>query len=48
MGEADVSFSVVREFMARVTEQAVGERVLKALDPSQQLVGIVHEELVEI
>lgn len=41
--EADVSFSVVKEFMDRVTEQAVGERVLKSLDPSQQLVGIVHQ-----
>ncbi|MFH1918975.1 MAG: signal recognition particle protein, partial [Planctomycetota bacterium] len=46
--EADASFSVVREFMARVTEQATGERVLKALDPTQQLVGIVHQQLVEL
>ncbi|NUQ61239.1 MAG: signal recognition particle protein [Pirellulales bacterium] len=44
--EADVSFSVVKEFMARVTEQAIGETVLKSLNPSQQLVGIVHQELV--
>ena len=40
--EADVSFSVVREFMASVTEQALGEKVLKALNPSEQIVGIVH------
>jgi signal recognition particle subunit SRP54 len=46
--EADVSFSVVRQFMAKVTEEAVGERVLKSLDPSQQLVGIVHRELIEL
>ena len=46
--EADVSFPVVKEFMGRVSEQAVGERVLKSLDPSQQLVGIVHHELVEL
>lgn len=46
--EADVSFEVVKDFMARVTEQAVGERVLKSLDPSQQVVGIVHEELIRL
>ena len=46
--EADVSFPVVKEFMARVTEQALGEKVLRALDPTQQLVGIVHEELIAL
>src|SRR5690606_22091105 len=46
--EADVSFPVVREFIGRVTEQAVGERVLKSLDPTQQVVGIVHNELVNL
>ncbi len=46
--EADVSFSVAKDFMAAVTEQAIGERVLKSLDPSQQLVGIVHQELVNL
>jgi signal recognition particle subunit SRP54 len=46
--EADVSFPVVKDFMVRVTEQAVGERVLKSLDPSQQLVGIVHQALIEL
>src|SRR6476646_4621702 len=46
--EADVSFSVVREFMSHVTEQAVGERVLKSLNPSQQVVGIVHQELIDL
>ncbi len=46
--EADVSFSVVKDFMGRVTEQAIGERVLKSLDPSQQLVGIVHQELIDL
>ena len=34
--EADVSFSVVKDFMARVTEEAVGEKVLKSLDPSSR------------
>jgi signal recognition particle subunit SRP54 len=46
--EADVSFSVAQDFMARVTEQAVGERVLKSLDPSQMLVGIVYQELINL
>ncbi|MHC4180419.1 MAG: signal recognition particle protein [Planctomycetota bacterium] len=46
--EADVSFSVAKDFIARVSEQAVGERVLKSLDPSQMLVGIVHQELINL
>ncbi|NIL98336.1 MAG: signal recognition particle protein [Planctomycetales bacterium] len=46
--EADVSLPVVKDFMQRVSEQALGERVLKSLDPSQQVVGIVHEELIHL
>ena len=46
--EADVSFSVVKDFMGRVSDDAVGESVLKSLDPSQQVVGIVHRELVNL
>lgn len=46
--EADVSFSVVKDFIARVTEEAVGERVLKSLNPTQQFVGVVHQELVNL
>ncbi len=46
--EADVSYDVVRKFMANVTQEAVGEKVLKALNPSQQVVGIVYEELVKL
>ena len=46
--EADVSFPVVRKFMQDVTEQAVGEKVLKSLNPSQQVVGIVYQELVNL
>ncbi len=46
--EADVSFDVVRGFMTRVTEQAVGEKVLKSLNPSEQIVGIVYQELVQL
>src|SRR5215213_249406 len=46
--EADVSFPVVREFMERVNEQAVSEKVLKSLNPSQQVVGIVYQELINL
>jgi signal recognition particle subunit SRP54 len=46
--EADVSYSVVKDFMAHVSEQALGERVLLALDPGQQLVGIVHQQLINL
>ena len=43
--EADVNFQVVKDFVARVRERAVGEEVLKSLTPGQQVVKIVHEEL---
>ncbi len=46
--EADVSYSVVKRFMERVQEEALGERVLKLLDPTEQLMKIVYNELVEI
>jgi signal recognition particle subunit SRP54 len=46
--EADVSIQVVKDFMQRVTDQAIGETVLKSLDPTQQVVGIVHKELVNL
>lgn len=46
--EADVSYAVVKDFMAGVTEKALGEKVLLSLDPTQQLVGIVHDELVSL
>ncbi len=46
--EADVNYDVAQEFMDRVTEQAVGERVLKSLRPSQYVVKIVYDELVRL
>jgi signal recognition particle subunit SRP54 len=46
--EADVSLPVVKDFMEKVGEQAVGETVLKSLDPTKQLVYIVHQQLVEL
>lgn len=44
--EADVNYKVVREFIARVRERALGAEILKSLTPTQQIVGIVNEELV--
>src|SRR5437764_712994 len=46
--EADVNFKVVREFIAHVRERALGAEVLKSLTPTQQIVGIVNEELVNL
>jgi len=46
--EADVNFEVVKDFVARVRERAVGEEVLKSLTPGQQVVKIVHDELTEL
>jgi signal recognition particle subunit SRP54 len=46
--EADVSLKVVRQFIANVQEKALGADVLKGLNPAQQVVKIVHDELVEI
>ncbi len=46
--EADVAYDVAQEFVRKVTEEAVGERVLKSLRPDQQIVGIVHEGLIDL
>ncbi len=46
--EADVNFKVVKEFVARVKERAVGAEVMNSLTPAQQVVKIVNEELVEL
>ncbi len=46
--EADVQLSVAKDFVARVETRAVGEDVLKSLTPGQQVVGIVHEELIKL
>jgi signal recognition particle subunit SRP54 len=45
--EADVNFKVVKQFIDRVSEKAVGQEVMTALSPAQQVVKIVHDELVE-
>jgi signal recognition particle subunit SRP54 len=46
--EADVNFKVVRAFVDRVKEKAVGQDVLASLTPAQQVVKVVHNELVEL
>ena len=46
--EADVNYDVAKTFCDRVTEQAVGERVLKAMRPGEMIVGIVYQELVAL
>jgi signal recognition particle subunit SRP54 len=46
--DADVSYAVVQDFMAAVTEKSLGQKVLLALDPSQQVVGIVRDELIRL
>ncbi len=45
--EADVNFKVVKDFVKRVRERAVGKEVMSSLTPGQQVVKIVHEELIE-
>lgn len=44
--EADVNYGVVKDFVARVRERAVGEEVSKALNPAQMVIKIVNEELI--
>ncbi|HIV28004.1 MAG TPA: signal recognition particle protein [Candidatus Ornithocaccomicrobium faecavium] len=43
--EADVNYKVVKDFVAKVTERAVGEDIVKSLTPGQQVIKIVNEEL---
>ena len=46
--EADVSYKVVKDFIARVTDRCVGSDVLESLTPAQQIVKIVNQELTEL
>ncbi len=45
--EADVNYKVVKDFVARVRERAVGAEVMRTLTPAQQVIKIVHEELIK-
>ena len=46
--EADVNFKVAKDFVARVSEKAVGEEILESLSPAQQVIKIVNEELTSL
>ncbi len=46
--EADVNFKVVKNFVASVSEKALGQEILESLTPSQQLIKIVRDELIEL
>ena len=46
--EADVNFQVVRDFIAQVRERALGADVTRSITPGQQVIGIVHQQLIEV
>ena len=46
--EADVNFKVVKDFIKKVTERAVGEEILESLTPGQQVIKIVNEDLTNL
>jgi signal recognition particle subunit SRP54 len=46
--DADVNFTVANDFIARVTERSIGQEVLRTLDPSEQIIRIVYDELVKL
>src|SRR6478609_139005 len=46
--EADVHYDVATTFIKRCTEQALGDAVMKSLRPDQQIIGIVHQQLIDL
>ena len=46
--EADVNFKVTKDFIERVTARAVGQDVLRSITPGQQVIKVVHDELVAL
>src|SRR4029078_10440822 len=46
--DADVNYNVAKSFIERVTEKAVGQEVLRTLNPSEQIVHIVYQELIAL
>lgn len=46
--DADVNYKVAKDFVARVSEKAVGEKVMESLTPAQQVIDIVHQELIAL
>src|SRR3989338_6888932 len=45
---ADVNFKVVKDFIAKVKEKSLGEKVIRGVNPGEQFIKIVHDELVQI
>ena len=46
--EADVHYDVVQEFMTKINEEAAGTQLIKSIRPEQQIVKIVHDELIDL
>ena len=46
--EADVNFKVVKDFVERIRSRAVGQEVMESLTPGQQVIKVVHEELISL
>src|SRR5260370_37318568 len=46
--EADVNFKVARDFIERVKTKAIGQEVIQSIQPGQQIIKIIHDELVEL
>src|SRR5262245_32388976 len=46
--EADVNFKVARDFIENVKQKALGENVIQSIQPGQQMIKIIHDELVEL
>ena len=46
--EADVNFKVARDFIERVKTQAIGQEVVQSIQPGQQIIRIIHDELVDL
>src|SRR3977135_1062925 len=46
--DADVNFKVARDFIERVKEKAIGAQVIQSIQPGQQIIKIIHDELVNL
>jgi len=46
--EADVNFKVARDFIERVKEKSLGQEVIQSIQPGQQIIKIIHDELVDL
>src|SRR5262249_60507590 len=46
--DADVNFKVARDFIERVKDKAIGQQVIQSIQPGQQIIKIIHDELVDL